>query len=122
MYDLKYPRDISGLIPTDGGYYIIKYESKATVSDSDINEYKKTVKEELLTSKQSEVTNNALEEWRNAVGYEYDYEKLNITKEEDTSSTEESGTSSGTADESSAESTTESATSAESSSDTTTSE
>lgn len=122
VYDLKNPGDISGLIPTDGGYYIIKYESKAIVSDSDINEYKKTVKEELLTSKQSEVTNNALEEWRNAVGYEYDYEKLNITKEEDTSSTEESGTSSGTADESSAESTTESATSAESSSDTTTSE
>ncbi len=122
VFDLKNPGDVSGLIPTDGGYYIIKYDSKATVTDEELTEYKATVKDELLSSRQSETTNSAIEEWRNAVGYEYDYDKLNITKEEDTSSTEESGTSSDTADESSAESKTESDTSAESSSDTTTSE
>lgn len=122
VFDLKNPGDVSGLIPTDGGYYIIKYDSKATVTDEQLTEYKATVKDELLSSRQSETTNSAIEEWRNAVGYEYDYDKLNITKEEDTSSTEESGTSSASAGESSAESTTESATSAESSSDTTTSE
>lgn len=122
VFDLKNPGDVSGLIPTDGGYYIIKYDSKATVTDEQLTEYKATVKDELLSSRQSETTNSAIEEWRNAVGYEYDYDKLNITKEEDTSSTEESGTSSASADESSAESKTESDTSADSSSDTTTSE
>lgn len=122
VFDLKNPGDVSGLIPTDGGYYIIKYDSKATVTDEQLTEYKATVKDELLSSRQSETTNNAIEEWRNAVGYEYDYDKLNITKEEDTSSTEESGTSSASADESSAESKTESDTSADSSLDTTTSE
>lgn len=122
VFDLKNPGDVSGLIPTDGGYYIIKYDSKATVTDEQLTEYKATVKDELLSSRQSETTNSAIEEWRNAVGYEYDYDKLNITKEEDTSSTEESGTSSASPDESSAESKTESDTSADSSSDTTTSE
>lgn len=122
VFDLKNPGDVSGLIPTDGGYYIIKYDSKATVTDEQLTEYKATVKDELLSSRQSETTNSAIEEWRNAVGYEYDYDKLNITKEEDTSSTEESGTSSASADESSAESKTESDTSADSSLDTTTSE
>ena len=39
-----------------------------------------------MTSRQSEKTNAILEEWRSAVNYEYDYEKLNITKEEETSS------------------------------------
>lgn len=122
VFDLKNPGDVSGLIPTDGGYYIIKYDSKATVTDEQLTEYKATVKDELLSSRQSETTNSAIEEWRNAVGYEYDYDKLNITKEEDTSSTEESGTSSASADESSAELKTESDTSADSSLDTTTSE
>ena len=36
-----------------------------------------------MTSRQSEKTNAILEEWRSAVNYEYDYEKLNITKEEE---------------------------------------
>lgn len=116
VFGLENPGDVSGLIATDGGYYIVKYESKATVSDSDINEYKKTVKEELLTSRQSDATNNAIEEWRNAVGYEYDYDKLNITKEEDTSSD------SSESSDSSADSKADSETSSETSSDTTTSE
>lgn len=55
-------------------------------TDSDLSNYRKTVRQELLTSRQSEKTNAILEEWRSAVNYEYDYEKLNITKEEKTSS------------------------------------
>lgn len=86
VFALEKPGDISGLIPTDSGYYIVKYVSDAKVTDSDLSDYRKTVKEELLTSRQSEKTNAILEEWRSAVNYEYDYEKLNITKEEETSS------------------------------------
>ncbi len=104
IYDLKNPGDISGLIPTDGGYYIIQYVSGATVSDAEINEYKKTVKEELLSSRQNDKTNSAIEEWRNAVGYEYDYDKLNITKEEDTSSEDSTESSADSQADSSAES------------------
>ena len=85
VFALEKPGDISGLIPTDSGYYIVKYVSDAKVTDSDLSDYRKTVKKELLTSRQSEKTNAILEEWRNAVNYEYDYEKLNITKEEETS-------------------------------------
>lgn len=86
VFSLEKPGDISGLIPTDSGYYIVKYVSDAKVTDSDLSDYRKTVREELLTSRQSEKTNAILEEWRSAVNYEYDYEKLNITKEEKTSS------------------------------------
>lgn len=86
VFALEKPGDISGLIPTDSGYYIVKYVSDAKVTDSNLSDYRKTVRQELLTSRQSEKTNAILEEWRNAVNYEYDYEKLNITKEEETSS------------------------------------
>lgn len=86
VFSLEKPGDISGLIPTDSGYYIVKYVSDAKVTDSDLSDYRKTVRQELLTSRQSEKTNAILEEWRSAVNYEYDYEKLNITKEEKTSS------------------------------------
>lgn len=86
VFSLEKPGDISGLIPTDSGYYIVKYVSDAKVTDSDLSDYRKTVRQELLTSRQSEKTNAILEEWRSAVNYEYDYEKLNITKEEETSS------------------------------------
>ncbi len=116
VFDLKNPGDVSGLIPTDGGYYIVKYESKATVTDKEIKEYKSTVKEQLLSSRQNDTTNSAIEEWRNAVGYEYDYDKLNITKEEDTSSD------SSQSSDSQADSKTESGTSSGTASDTTTSE
>ena len=86
VFALEKPGDISGLIPTDSGYYIVKYVSDAKVTDSDLSDYRKTVRQELLTSRQSEKTNAILEEWRSAVNYEYDYEKLNITKEEESSS------------------------------------
>lgn len=110
VFSLEKPGDVSGLIPTDSGYYIIQYVDNAKVTDDQIKEYKTTVKEELLTSRQSEKTSAALEEWRNAVGYEYDYDKLNFEKEEDTSS------------DSSADSKSDNSTSSETSSGTTTSE
>ena len=75
VFALEKPGDISGLIPTDSGYYIVKYVSDAKVTDSDLSDYRKTVRQELLTSRQSEKTNAILEEWRSAVNYEYDYEK-----------------------------------------------
>ena len=75
VFALEKPGDISGLIPTDSGYYIVKYVSDAKVTDSDLSDYRKTVRQELLAARQSEKPNAIL-----------DYEKLNITKEEKTSS------------------------------------
>ena len=87
LYKLEKPGDISGLIPTDRGYYIIQYTSDAVLTDKEISEYKTEVKETLTANEQEETANSAIEQWRNDVGYEYDYTKLNFEKpEEETSS------------------------------------
>ena len=87
LYKLEKPGDISGLIPTDRGYYIIQYTSDAVLTDKEIAEYKTEVKETLTANEQEETANSAIEQWRNDVGYEYDYTKLNFEKpEEETSS------------------------------------
>ena len=87
LYKLEKPGDISGLIPTDRGYYILQYTSDAVITDKDIAEYKTEVKKTLAENEQEETANSAIEQWRNDVGYEYDYTKLNFEKpEEETSS------------------------------------
>ena len=87
LYKLEKPGDISGLIPTDRGYYILQYTSDAVITDKEIAEYKAKVKETLTANEQEETANSAIEQWRNDVGYEYDYTKLNFEKpEEETSS------------------------------------
>ena len=87
LYKLEKPGDISGLIPTDRGYYILQYTSDAVLTDKEIAEYKTEVKKTLAENEQEETANSAIEQWRNDVGYEYDYTKLNFEKpEEETSS------------------------------------
>ena len=87
LYKLEKPGDISGLIPTDRGYYILQYTSDAVITDKDIAEYKTEVKKTLAENEQEETANTTIEQWRDTVGYEYDYTKLNFEKpEEETSS------------------------------------
>ncbi len=88
LYKLEKPGDISGLIPTDRGYYILQYVSDAEVTEKDVEEYAKIVKETLTENEQNELANSTIEKWRDEVGYEYDYEKLNFEKEEEETSSD----------------------------------
>ena len=90
LYKLEKPGDISGLIPTDRGYYILQYTSDAVLTDKEIAEYKAKVKETLTANEQEETANSAIEQWRNDVGYEYDYTKLNFEKPEEETSSDDS--------------------------------
>ena len=94
LYKLEKPGDISGLIPTDRGYYILQYVSDAEVTDKEIAEYKAEVKETLTSEKQTEVANTTIEKWRDEVGYDYDYTKLNFEEPEEETSSDASDASS----------------------------
>ena len=94
LYKLEKPGDRSGLIPTDRGYYILQYVSDAEVTDEEIAEYKAEVKETLTSEKQTEVANTTIEQWRDEVGYDYDYTKLNFEEPEEETSSDASDASS----------------------------
>lgn len=91
IYSLEKVGDISGLIATDKGYYIIKYTGDAQISEEDLNKVKETEKSSMLSERQNETANNTIVEWRKQVGYDYDYDKLNLDKpEEETSAAADS--------------------------------
>lgn len=110
IFGLEKIGDISGLITTDRGYYIVQYSGDAKITEEDLTKVKEVQKSNTLTDRQNEAANSAINEWREQVGYDYDYDKLNFDKpEEETSSQSESTTS----DESSVADSTDSTTASE---------
>lgn len=98
---------ISNLIPTDGGYYIIQYVGDRSVTDAELKEVKEAKHEDLLNTAKGELIQETVEKWREEIGYEYDYEKLNFEKPEedsdDTASSDDKASDTDSSAESSAE-------------------
>lgn len=91
VYSVDNVGDISELIPTDRGYYIIQYVEDSTVTDAEMDEIKKAKKQTIVEGLKNEISNENITKWQKEVSYEFDYEKLNIEKpEEETSSTDSS--------------------------------
>ncbi len=87
VFSIENVGGFSEIIPTDAGYYFFQYVEDEKVTDEEMEEIKKTTKENMLNERQNEKANNAIEEWSKAVVYEFDYEKLNIEMSSDTDDT-----------------------------------
>lgn len=91
VYTLENKGDISPLVKSDRGYYIIQYSSDAEITDEELDEIIDETQATILESLQNQNANKTLAQWREEVVYEYDYDKLNFEKpEEETSSAESS--------------------------------
>lgn len=73
--------DFTELIATDAGYYIFCYADDAKV---DMEAIRKEVKENMLSSRQSEAANKSVLEWQEKYDYKLNYEVLDISEPEET--------------------------------------
>lgn len=84
---LKNIGDISDLVATDGGYYIVQYAESAALTEADKTAAFDAAKESLLDAKKSKSLNALLLEWQKKYNYEIDYDTLKITQEAETTDT-----------------------------------
>lgn len=108
IFALEKPGDISPLVATDRGYYIIQYVADSEITDEDMKTVFEATKNQITTSLKNEKITNALSEWEKEVAYELDYDKLNFTKPEEETSSDESAESENSAESEQTETSTES--------------
>ncbi len=90
LYKLEKPGDISDLIPTDRGYYIIQYKGDAKITEENMEDVRQATEEGMIADKQQELRQQTVEQWQKEVGYEYDYDALHYDRPEQTESQEQS--------------------------------
>lgn len=88
-YKLEKPGDISGLIPADNGYFILKYVSDAEITEENMEDVRKATYDGMVSDKKQQLQQETLTKWLEEIDYQYDYENLNYDEpEEETSSTQ----------------------------------
>ena len=71
--------DVAEPAVSDYGVHIIKYEGNAVVTDEDVADIRKSMSEFILEQKQTEVQQNAYNEWLERFPYTIDYDLLQVT-------------------------------------------
>ncbi|MCH5324362.1 MAG: peptidylprolyl isomerase [Eubacterium sp.] len=79
-YALEKPGDITDLIATDRGYYIIQYVSDAEITDEQMEDVRKATEQGMIAERQAELKDKTIAQWMDEVAYEYNYDALNYEK------------------------------------------
>ena len=81
-FDLKNVGDVSGLVPTDYGYHILRLEEIIPAGAIPLDSVKAELTEELLASKQETTFIQMIEEWKKDINIELHLDLIDMTQEE----------------------------------------
>jgi len=80
VFALEKPGDFTGLVPSDYGYYIIRYVAELQAGPVSLDSVREELKGDLLTTKENDTLTEKIEQWKSEMKVELYYDVAGITQ------------------------------------------